>query len=229
MKTVWSFGCSFSSGYLDVPQEDSYPNLLGKNLGYNIINKSRPGSCNDKIFYELTSNIDKIEEGDIVLYQFSSFNRIGFFKSIDENSYFSSAGIPELGVHHKIKETDFKDFKIEDLTTLLDFIINWQPLRTKYLLENPLNILNLLQKEKKITVIILFLTNEMLYYDDRVLVLPTNNNIKNLSLNDYLDDNNLTIGHEYPEKYVFGDTHPGFSGHQVITNLIKEKINGNNI
>jgi hypothetical protein len=228
MSTIWSFGCSFSSGYLDVPQTDSYPNLLGKEMGYDVINNSKPGSCNDKIFYELTSNIEKIKSGDIIVYQFSSFNRIGFFETNNVDTYFSSAGIPELGVQHKSKENQFKEYTIGELTSLLDFILKWQPKRRNFLLGNPLKILNYLKKEKKITIIILFLTNEMLYYNDTVIPLPTHDNPKNLSLNDYLYENGLTIGHENPEKYPL-DTHPGFNGHKKIMELIKEKLKIENL
>lgn len=65
---------------------------------------------------------------------------------------------------------------------------------------------------------------EMLYYNNEVLTLPKTDNPKNLSLNDYLDEKYLTIGHEYPDKYPFGDTHPGFKGHQEIFKKIKEKL-----
>ena len=224
MRTIWTFGCSFSSGYLEVPQEMSYSNLLGKEIRCDVKNNSKPGNCNEKIYHDLTSNINNIKENDIIIYQFSSFNRIGFFKNDNPNSYFSSAGIPELGVVHKNKEMSFIDYSVDDLTVMLDFILKWQPKRTKFTLQGPLNILKYLEKNKKTTNIILFLTNEMLYYNNQVLTLPKTDNPKNVSLNDYLDEKGLTIGHEYPDKYPFGDTHPGFKGHSEIMEKIKEKL-----
>jgi hypothetical protein len=220
MSNIWIFGCSFSSGYLDVPPTDSYGGLLSKELGLNLNNVSRPGNDNDKIFYDLASNLDKIEENDIIVYQFSSFNRMGFF----DEEYFSSAGIPELGTLHKHKEAAFSKYKIEELDALLAFILTWQEKRHKFLLNNAINTLKYLEKTKNTRNIILFLTNECVYLGEEVIALPLENKQDNFSLNDYLDANKLTIGHEYPEKYIYGDTHPGFKGHIKIKELILNKL-----
>ena len=67
MSNIWIFGCSFSSGYLEVPSIASYGGLLSKELGLNLNNIARPGNDNDKIFYDLASNLDKIEENDIIV------------------------------------------------------------------------------------------------------------------------------------------------------------------
>lgn len=224
MSTVWSFGCSFTSGYLEVPVEKTYPYMVAKEFNYSVKNFARPGNCNDKIFFDLLKRMNQIENNDIVLFQFSSFNRVGFFKSDDPNSYFSSAGIPELGPKHKNNEPEFKEFKINDLEVLLDYITTWQPLRRKFTIENTITLLEGIKTQKNITYITLFLTNESLYFDSSTLVLPTDKNSSNLSINDYLDHNQLTIGHEYPEKYPYGDTHPGFSGHEVLAKKLIEKI-----
>ena len=220
MSNIWIFGCSFSSGYLEVPPTDSYGGLLSKELNLNLSNTARPGNDNDKIFYDLASNLDKIEENDIIVYQFSSFNRMGFF----DPEYFSSAGIPELGTLHKHKEAAFSKYKIEELDALLAFILTWQEKRHRFLLDNAINTLKYLEKTKNTRNIILFLTNECVYLGGGVISLPIEGKEDNLSLNDYLDSNELTIGHEYPEKYVYGDTHPGFKGHNRIKELILNKL-----
>jgi len=220
MSNIWIFGCSFSSGYLEVPPIASYGGLLSKELGLNLNNTARPGNDNDKIFYDLASNLDKIEENDIIVYQFSSFNRMGFF----DTEYFSSAGIPELGTLHKHKEAAFSKYKIEELDALLAFILTWQEKRHKFVLDNAVNTLKHLKKVKNTRNIILFLTNECVYSGEEVIFLPTEKEQDNFSLNDYLDVNKLTIGHEYPEKYIYGDTHPGFKGHFKIKELILNKL-----
>ncbi len=220
MNTIWVFGCSFSSGYLEVPVEKSYGSILANKLNFNIKNLSRPGNCNDKIYYDLMNNINDINDNDIIIYQFSSFNRIGFFKNNNDNSYFSSAGVPELGVEYKQKEVNFSEYNLNDLTKMLDFILTWQPLRFKFNLKNTINILNYLQINKNIKYKIIFLTNECKYFSDNILKLPIDIDDTNLSLNDFLDYNKLTIGHEYPNKYIYGDTHPGFSGHEKISELL---------
>jgi hypothetical protein len=223
MSKIWSFGCSFTSGYLQVPKESSYPHLIANELGYGCENLARPGNCNDKIFFDLLKNEENIKEGDIILYQFSSFNRVGFFTGGNGN-YFSSAGIPELGPSHKIKEEPFRKFKIEDLEVLLDYIKIWNPQRHKFSIENALNLLKIIERERSIRYYILFLTGEISIENREVLRLPYGSFENNLSLNDYLDHERLTIGHEYPEIYQYGDTHPGFKGHENISSKILNKL-----
>jgi hypothetical protein len=224
MRTIWSFGCSFTSGYLDISKEQSYPHLVSESLGVNINNTAKPGNCNDKIHYDLVKNINNINEDDIIIYQFSSFNRIGFFKNADPNSYFSSAGIPELGTKHKSKEKEFHEYNLKELDDLLAFILTWQPRRLKMIFETTFNLLNYIKENKKTHNIILFLTNEFLYFNDNVLLLPYQGNMNNLSINDYLNDNGLTLGHEFPSKYPYGDTHPGYSGHKHLAEKILNKL-----
>lgn len=227
MSKIFSFGCSFSSGYLEVPRDSAYPKIVSEELGFGCENFSMPGNCNDKIFFDLLKNEHLIESGDIILYQFSSFNRTGFFKK--DGGYISSAGIPELGPSHKIKEEIFRGFKIEDLEILLDYIEVWNPLRKKFLLENSLNFLSVLERERSVRSVILFLTNDVQISGNNIINLSYEGRSNNLSLNDYLDHSGLTIGHEYPEKYPDGDTHPGFSGHKKIATKILQKLkDGNN-
>ena len=95
MKKVWIFGCSFSSEYKYIKFEDTYGNLLAKELGYDVKNKSKAANSNDKILYDLTMNLKNINEGDIILFQFSFFSRIGFFIDDKEENYFSTITLPE--------------------------------------------------------------------------------------------------------------------------------------
>ena len=60
MNNIWVFGCSFSSGYLDVPQTESYGNLISKKLKYGINNLANPGNSNDKILLDLVNCLPKI-------------------------------------------------------------------------------------------------------------------------------------------------------------------------
>jgi hypothetical protein len=224
MKNIWTFGCSFSSGYLDVPQEKTYNSLIANELGKTSKNISNPGNCNDKIFFDFTNNIDNIKRGDKIIYQFTSFNRVGFFDDFNDiKTYFSSAGIPELGVKHKKKEKEFSKYTLKELDALLSYILIWQDKRNRFILDNSINLLEHLKKTKKIDYIIIFLKNDCEFLNDNVLNLPIDDNQTNISLNDYLDFNKLTLGHEFSEKYKFGDTHPGFSGHEKIKELILNK------
>lgn len=230
VNNVCVFGCSFSSGYLEVPQSKSYGNLLARELNLNIKNFAKPGNSNDKIFYDLLSNVDLIQDNDIIIYQFSSFNRLGFFKDDNEDSYFSSAGIIESGIEDKLKKQEFKEFSFDNLNNLVNFIIDWQKFSYKFTIDNTINILNFLIKTKKIIPIILFMTDECIFLNDYTIKLPIESDKNNFSLHSYVRDNKLTIGDEFVEKYSNGgDEHPGFSGHNRLKEIILLKIKNNKI
>ena len=221
MNNIWVFGCSFSSGYLDVPQTESYGNLISKKLKYGINNLANPGNSNDKILLDLVNCLPKIGKNDIVIYQFSSFDRIGHFL---DNDYFSSAGFVQLGIDHKHKEWPFNMFKKEDMGDLLKYIVNWNPMRKKMILDTSIGLLNFISEIQKIKTIIMFMDNETIL-NENILILPVNLKPNNNSFHDYLCHNKLTISDDFPEKYDYYDTHPVLSGHKKIYELILDKIN----
>jgi hypothetical protein len=224
MSTVWVFGCSFSSGHSGVSQESTYGNLLAKDLGYNIKNLSVAGASNDMILYRFNQNLINFKDGDIILFQFSSFNRIGFFSDQREESYFSTAGLYELGVDVKKKEPPYNNMSDEDMETLIDYILNWQTKRKKFIHQNPLNVLEFVSKVLNIKIFTFYLFDEICEQDKYVFNLPTIDKPKNISLNEFFMSNKLTVYHDDPLKYD-GDTHPNLLGHFKLKELLKEKIN----
>ncbi len=217
---LWVFGCSFSSGYLNVKREQSYGNLIAKELNYNIRNMAYAGMSNDKLLYDLISVIDEIKENDVIIYQFSSFDRIGHFTNENQYSYFSSAGLPQLGIDHKMKEEVFRDFKKTDLEILLEYIFTWQPMRIKFSFDNTIQVLKHLKKIKNVKYITMYMVSEYFKIDDTTLVLPTKNDSLNVSINNYLVENKLTVSDDFPEDFEFLDSHPGVSGHLKLKELI---------
>ncbi len=217
---LWVFGCSFSSGYLNVKREQSYGNLIAEELNLNIRNMAYPGMSNDKSLYDLISVIDEIKENDVIIYQFSSFDRIGHFTNENQHSYFSSAGLPYVGIDQKMKEEVFRDFKKTDLEILLEYIFTWQPMRTKFSFDSPFSILNHLKKIKNVKYITMYMICDHFKIDDTTLILPLKNNALNISIHDYLVENKLTLSDDFPEDFDYLDTHPGVSGHLRLKELI---------
>lgn len=225
MKNVWSFGCSFSSGYLDVKREDTYSSLLAKDLGFKTKNFAEPGFCNERIFNTLTSKLDNIKTGDIVIYQFTFFNRVGLFKDKHNiHTYISSAGLPDFGIEHKMKEECYSGLSYDEVSALLDFTLIWQDRRFLFTYHNPINVLNFLKKRKKTKNFIIFLQKEENIKSDNVLCFPLENDLENTSWIDYLNESKLTIDSEFPEKYK-NDGHPGFGAHVDIKNKILQELN----
>ena len=225
MNTIWVFGCSFSSGHSGVPQESTYGNLLAKELNYNIKNLSSAGASNDILFYRFNQNLNNLKDGDIVLYQFTGFNRIGFFDDDTDDSYFSSTGLPELGIDTKRNDGPFSTKTDREIEILLDYILTWQSKRYRFTYNDTINLMHFLIKNKNIKIHTLYLFDEFSKRDENVIKLPTINNPKNTSLNEYFMSNKLTVYDEDPIKY-FMDSHPSFSGHNKLKELIKNKING---
>lgn len=220
MSKFWIFGCSFSSGYLNVPKEKSYGNLLGEEMGMEVINMANPGRSNDMLFYELLSNLDKINQGDRIIYQFSSFDRIGHFVDDNYYSYFSSAGLPQLGIDHKIKEQPFNLYHKKQLESLLEYIVEWHPKTWKFQLDNTFRMLDFIRDTKKVKYSVLYMLNDYVYRNEHVISLPTNKNINNVSIHDYMIENKLTISDDFPDEYEYFDSHPGISGHKKLKEII---------
>lgn len=225
MKNLWIFGCSFSSTHLNVGEESLYGTLLSKELGLNLYNLAKAGNSNDKMFYDLCDNIDKIDEGDIIIYQFSSFDRIGHFINQDYHSYFSTAGLPQLGIDEKMKDLNYQNFKREDLENLIEYIYSWQPLRIKFLFDSPIKILKFLEKTKNVKYITSYMVDEFKQIDKNTLILPIEREQNNVSINDYLMENKATVHHDFPDRYDYPDSHPGVSGHKLLKEMILKKLN----
>jgi hypothetical protein len=93
MKTIWTFGDSFTSGdgcvetlpigdgdfkyYNEYKQPDSdiWPNILGKTIGFNVKNIGKSGASNDYIIDSIIDNFDNIEFDDIVIIEKTFYQR----------------------------------------------------------------------------------------------------------------------------------------------------------
>lgn len=224
MNKLWIFGCSFSSGYLDVPREKSYGNLIGEELNLEVKNLANPGRSNDMLFYELLNNVNQINEGDRIIYQFSSFDRIGHFVDSNQHSYFSSAGLPQLGIDHKIKEQPFNLYDKKQLEVLLEYIVEWHPKTWKFELENTFRLLELIKNTKNVNYSVLYMLNDCVHMNEHVICLSTKENMNNVSIHDFIIENKLTLSDEFPDKYEYFDSHPGISGHKKLKEIILDKI-----
>jgi len=224
MNSLWIFGCSFSSGYLNVGVNNSYGNLIGKEIGYSVNNLSRPGSSNDMIYYDLLRNVQHIKENDYIIFQFSSFDRIGHFHTDDPNSYFSTAGMVHLGIDTKINEYPFSEYDKDELETLLKYVIYWLPKRSKFDIDNTISTLDLIKTTKNVKYSLLCVNDGGYEFNDRIVKLPTEENKENVSMYDFVVKEKLTLSDEFPEDFDYYDTHPGVIGHQRIKDHIMNQF-----
>lgn len=221
MNKLWVFGCSFSSGYLNVPKEKSYGNLLSLEKGYKIMNLSSAGNSNDIILNDLLQNISRIKKNDHIILQFTSTDRIGHF---DHDYRFSSAGIVQLGIETKSKEYPFNKFSNDELITLANYIFTWQPKRKKFDLDNIIYILNHLKTTKNVNYSLLCIHDIGEEYKDLLVTLPTRKDPNNKGLYEFVLENKITLSYEFPKEFDYQDSHPGIRGHQMIKDILTDQI-----
>jgi hypothetical protein len=94
MPRLVTFGCSYTFGHGLVdcfmpptnpglhPSSYAWPNLLAKKLGYECLNLSNPGSGNFEILMRILQT--SFEKDDLVITQFSFFNRYEFYRMTDK-------------------------------------------------------------------------------------------------------------------------------------------------
>ena len=119
-KRLWVFGCSFSkpfNEYMLVNNEDSTYNkykkfmggtfpptwseLLAKKMGYELMNCAYGGSSNYRIINKFNTNCHKIEEGDIVIVQWTRNERFYALEHKEDElveilNQYKSAGIKSI-------------------------------------------------------------------------------------------------------------------------------------
>jgi len=95
MNNLWTFGCSFTAEYepinnLHPPYENNYdkyrkwrggtlpptwPNIIGKSIGYNVMNCALGGSSNYNILMQFSNISHLIKEGDILIFGWTQLTR----------------------------------------------------------------------------------------------------------------------------------------------------------
>jgi hypothetical protein len=234
-KTLWCFGCSFSSPYLSVKENDVYSWLVSSKLNIELMNKSEPGCSNDDILYSLIESLPEIKKNDIVLFQFTSPDRLSFMeyttthnvdnfkngewgkKNVDSNYiWFNSTQIWQYP--NMDSRTYLNNYSKDKLETLISFIHDWQPLRYKIVYDYVINLLNYLKKTKNIKFIVLFLDQSPMVdsISDYHLTLPIKNELDNLSILKFIKENKSTLENDF---------HPATNGHHQLSGFILNKLN----
>jgi hypothetical protein len=87
MKKLWSFGCSNTQRYDDVDEWSKlyikwkgykpkvYVDFISENLNYESINLAKSGTNNYSIFQKICDSIESIKKNDLVIVQWTQYNR----------------------------------------------------------------------------------------------------------------------------------------------------------
>jgi hypothetical protein len=109
MGTLWTFGGSFTNGdgciktkgirdgdlkyYNEYKKSDDdiWPNILGKTIGFNVKNIGKSAASNDYIIDSIIDNFDMIESNDVVVIQKTFYQRFDIPK-LDGSKFMTQSG-----------------------------------------------------------------------------------------------------------------------------------------
>jgi hypothetical protein len=134
MATLWTFGDSFTAGegcvetlpirngglkyYNEYKKVDDniWPNILGKTIGFDVKNIGKSGASNDYIIDSIIDNFDMIESNDIVIIQKTFYQRFDIPK-LDGSNFRTQYGEEIFSLSIDLnKNKDNKDkLKIETI------------------------------------------------------------------------------------------------------------------
>lgn len=126
MRTLWTFGCSFTAEYYPVGDEfirgnydeykdwrggtlpDVWPTLLGKKLNLEVKNMAFGGDSNYAIFDQFLNVVDLIKEGDVIIFGWTHAVRFQAANPISRNGFNqilpSITNYPDTGLSIKAVE-----------------------------------------------------------------------------------------------------------------------------
>ena len=114
---LWVFGCSLSTGMNGggfYENEIIFPFILADKLGLECINSSKPARCNWTSILHFLDNKDEIKKGDVILFQFTFYDRYCVFPL--------TAQLSDLKSYIK----DIHNGSVDGVSGLIkDYIFNW--------------------------------------------------------------------------------------------------------
>lgn len=114
---LWVFGCSLSTGMNGsgfYENENIFPFILADKLGLECINSAKPARCNWTSILKFLDNKDEIKKGDVILFQFTFYDRYCVFPL--------TAQLSDLKDHIK----DEHNGNIDGVSMLIkDYIYEW--------------------------------------------------------------------------------------------------------
>lgn len=84
---LWVFGCSFATGFNAplneypgvYPTEMIWPGIIANNLNLDLVNMAHAGQCNWVNILHFVDRRDEIQNGDIVIFEFTFFDRYNVY------------------------------------------------------------------------------------------------------------------------------------------------------
>jgi hypothetical protein len=235
MGTLWTFGCSFTAEWYPVGYEnpstydeykkfkggtlpDVWPIILGKKLNYDLRNCAFGGSSNYNILKQFINAIDNINEGDILIFGWTSLLR---FCAVSESEHKIIEMLPRYSydVNVGYSKTTVDEILVNRSHPLwAEEVNNWIKFINDYCCLKNVEIFHWNSD------ILLFDENSK-FIDDKKYILPPKGN-QNETMINYFTNNIGTIQDETDGK--INDLHLGEFGHikqaEYFYNHIKKHI-----
>jgi hypothetical protein len=214
METIWTFGASLTSGdgcVKNLPirdgglkyyneykksDDDIWPNILGKTIGFNVKNMGKSGASNDSILDSIINNFDMIKSNDVVIIQKTFYQRFDIPK-LDGSKFSPQGGEELLTLSTDLNKNKYNRNKLENET-----ILNYGVLFSD----------NLLFKQRQ-DVRFNFIEKQLKNKINKILIWDVDSDVRK-SIE--------TIGqHTYGK---IKDYHFSFNGHKSFSELLYKKL-----
>jgi hypothetical protein len=214
MATVWTFGDSFTAGagcvdnqpirdggykyYNEYKKSDNdiWPNILGKTIGYTVKNIGKSGASNDYILDSIIDNFSMIEPNDVVIIEKTFHQRFDVPK-LNSNE-FHTQWAEVLHIHSiDLKRNEYHKDKLE-----IETILNYAVLFSDHKLFKE-------RQDKRFEFIKTLLNNKI----HKILVW---------NVLDVVDDKFETI--KLHTKGEIKDYHFSFNGHKQFSEFLYKKL-----
>jgi hypothetical protein len=241
MRTLWTFGCSFTAEYFPVGYPnilsaydefkkfrggtlpDVWPTILSKKLNYDIKNCGIGGASNYNILKQFINVLDNINEGDILIFGWTQLLR---FSVVNEKEDRFNEMLPQQSYHVNV---GFSKITIDEI-----LVNRSHPLWAEEI-QNWIKFINDYCKLKNVEVFhwnsdeLIFDMDSKFINDKNYILPPKEKHFKICSLINYISyffDPHLTIKNETGNKV--NDLHLGEHGHikqaEYFYNHIKKYI-----
>lgn len=115
---LWVFGCSLSTGFgghaYHIDYNNTWPKILADKLELELDNSAHAGQCNWVSILQFIDKRDEIQKGDIVVFEFTFFDRYNIYPTraqlIDLESFFIQHKHDLNEVAQQYKDINFKWF-----------------------------------------------------------------------------------------------------------------------
>jgi hypothetical protein len=137
MGTLWTFGDSFTAGDGCLPdliirdggdryykeysnsENDIWPNILGKSMGYEVKNLGKSGASNDYILDSIIDNFEEISESDAVIIGKTFYERFDVPK-LNSNEFHTQYGESLYTMNIDLKNNKYNKDRLE-IETILNY------------------------------------------------------------------------------------------------------------